>query len=195
MARAALLLACLLGLSGCAAVAGTIVGANVATVIHADKTIPDIVLSEQRGENCSLLHAARNEPYCQPAPPDPAETLAALANNRYCYRTLGSIDCYDRPDFMASGQTRVNFAAGFLPASRDPAPLAGIPAQAAKDETNSVPIASGALTPPAKAARTKGESAAGDTHAAAPAKTDPRLTGTPLAQVPPLVTLPGQGTY
>lgn len=199
MSRTALLLACLLGLPGCTAVAGIFVGANVATLIHADKTIPDIVLSEQRGTNCSLLHAARNEPYCQAAPPDPVETLAALANNRYCYRTLGRIDCYDRPDFMASGQTRVNFATGFLPAGRDTAPLAGIAAPAAKDETKSAAIASSALPPPAKAAmaepEAEAEGAAGDTATTAPAKIDPRLTGTPLAQVPPLLTLPGQGTY
>ena len=68
MARAAFLLISLLALSGCGALAITFVGANMATVIHADKTIPDMVLSARSGKNCSLLHASRNEPYCQSAP-------------------------------------------------------------------------------------------------------------------------------
>ena len=116
MTRTALLLACLAGLSGCAEMGLVFVGANMATIIHADKTIPDFAISAQKKQNCSLLHAAKNEPYCQPLPEDPRRALADLAATRYCYRTLGTITCYDRPDYMASAETRVRFDNGFLPA-------------------------------------------------------------------------------
>lgn len=138
MARVAILVLSLLGLSGCDPMSATFVAANMATVIHGDKTLPDYVFSSQTKKNCSLLHAARNEEYCQDDPPSDTAALADLADNRYCYRTLGGIDCYDRPDFLASGQTRVNFAAGgYLPERRQPLPhdlrdteglaMAGIP--------------------------------------------------------------------
>lgn len=138
MARVAVLLLSLLGLTGCDPMSATFVAANMVTVIHGDKTLPDYVFSSQTKKNCSLLHAARNEEYCQDDPPSDTAALADLADNRYCYRTLGGIDCYDRPDFLASGQTRVNFAAGgYLPDRRQPLPqdlrdneglaMAGIP--------------------------------------------------------------------
>jgi hypothetical protein len=138
MARVAILLLSLLGLSGCDPMSATFVAANMVTVIHGDKTLPDYVFSSQTKKNCSLLHAARNEEYCQDEPPSDTEALGDLADNRYCYRTLGGVDCYDRPDFLASGQTRVNFAAGgYLPDRRQPLPhdlrdteglaMAGIP--------------------------------------------------------------------
>ena len=162
MARAAFLIACLLGLSGCGFMAATFVGANVVTVIHADKTIPDMVLSARRGKNCSLLHASRNQPYCQSAPPDPTEVLAALADNRYCYRTLGRIDCYNRPDFLASGLTRVNFATGCLPANREPAPLAQ--RQAKGVPMAGIPAPAEAIAGPGAAAEPAGPAAAQPSH-------------------------------
>jgi hypothetical protein len=205
MARAAFLLISLLALSGCGALAITFVGANMATVIHADKTIPDMVLSEQSGKNCSLLHASRNEPYCQSAPPDPTEALAVLANNRYCYRTLGRIDCYNRPDFLASGQTRVNFANGFLPAGREPAPMAqrrakgvpmaGIPAPAEAIPAAPAAAAMSAKEAPAPLAAPAQAAKAATANVPVQKRIDPRLTGTPVAQVPPPAALPGQGTY
>ena len=128
MTRTALLLACLVGLSGCAEAGLVFVTANMATVIHADKTIPDFALSGQTKQNCSLLHAAEGEPYCQPPPQDARQALADLAAIRYCYRTLGDIICYDRPDYMASAETRLRFDTGFPAApsvaAPDPAPLA-----------------------------------------------------------------------
>jgi len=222
MARAAFLLICILSLSGCGAMALTVVGANVATLVHADKTIPDIVLSEQRGQNCSLLHASRDQPYCQSAPPDPTEVLAELANNRYCYRTLGRIDCYDRPDFLASGLTRVNFANGFLPASRTPGtlaqrpgdghPMAGIPARAApatmpettamSPKVSNPAVKDGSKDTPSQMEKMGGEQAFPPKDAAAmapptatPASVETGRTGTPVAQIPPLAAIPGQGTY
>lgn len=186
MTRAALLLACMCLLSGCDGLAIAFVGANMATVIHADKTIPDIALSSQRQKNCSLLHAARNEPYCQDPPPDQTEVLAELAGNRYCYRTLGGIDCYERPDFLASGLTQVDFTAGYLarpdasmPMAKKKAPLpvmAEVPAPAAEPTAGTEPAVS-------------------DPKEAMAAPTRPERVPPALAQVPPLAVEPGQGTY
>ena len=225
MARTAFLLACLIGLGGCEVMAVSFVGANMATLMHVDKTLPDIALSNQRNKNCSLLHAARNEPYCQSEPPDPSEALAALADRRYCYRTLGAIDCYERPDFLASGHTRVNFATGYLPDRDEPAPLAqrlapgspmaGIPAPGGPipDPPAAAPGGAPASGPadqmapkqaPAAPAAEPLAKVSAKPQAEPPIKPPgklpvdpaaPAATGIPLAQVPPLATLPGQGTY
>ena len=244
MARAAFLLACLIGLSGCEVMAISFVGPNMATLIHADKTVPDIALSKKWDKNCSLLHTSRNEPYCQSAPPNPTDTLAELADNRYCYRTLGRIDCYDRPDFLASGHTRINFATGYLPPDREPAsmaqrqakglPMAGIPAPAepiaepmaaspalastpaptsatapspaVKEGQKSMPAGKDAKKTPADLTTPRPKKMAADepmpahkdkamSLAAAPVPNNPKIPGIPVAQVPPLAALPGQGTY
>ncbi len=39
----------------------------------------------------------------------------------YCYRTLGGVSCYDRPDYTASSQTRIVFGDTLI------APLASAP--------------------------------------------------------------------
>ncbi len=203
MTRAALLLACMCLLSGCEGLVVAFVGANMATVIHADKTIPDIALSNQRQKNCSLLHAARNEPYCQDPPPDQTEILADLAANRYCYRTLGGIDCYERPDFLASGLTQVDFTAGYLarpdgsaPMAKKKAPppaMAEVPPPAAELAASAEPAApepkeamAASTPPPAPMALAPDE---------APTAKPPHPDRAALAQVPPLVAEPGQGTY
>ncbi|MFQ5775816.1 MAG: hypothetical protein ACE5GS_14940 [Kiloniellaceae bacterium] len=128
MTRSALLLTGLLALSGCGSAGLAFGGANLATLIGGDKTIPDYAVSRVAKQDCSLLHAARNEPYCQGPSRDPRAELAALSATMYCYRTLGGVTCYDRPDYAASSQTRVNFAYGLAP--RLAAPPAAGPADA-----------------------------------------------------------------
>ena len=222
MTRTAFLLASLLGLSACDPVT-MFAGANMATVVHSGKTIPDFILSSQSKKNCSIVHASRNEEYCQDHPPSQKEALAALADTRYCYRTLGGIDCYDRPDFLASGLTRVEFTAGgYLPEGSEPAPLAlrdppglamgGIPAPAGplepepvaapdqpqpqaqtESESGAKPGATG--TPPASLIRSA--PAGGTSLAQVPqAQVRPvQVSPAPRTAVPPLAPLPGQGTY
>ena len=178
MARTVFLVLSLFGLAACDPFTGTLVAANMATLMHGDKTIPDYVFSSHTRQNCSLLHASRNEEYCQDDPPSDTEALAALNANRYCYRTLGGIDCYDRPDFLAGGQTRVNFAAGgYLPDRNNPVPLelrdtnglamSGIPAPVAEipGARPAQPVMAKAPVDPAKK---PGE------RSAAPATAEPR---------------------
>ncbi|RMD61145.1 MAG: hypothetical protein D6826_10675 [Alphaproteobacteria bacterium] len=113
----------LLALSGCAPLLGTVAAANVASLMHTDKTLPDHAISNERELNCSILHTARNEAYCQPYPPDPRARLAAMARELYCYRTLGMVNCYTRPDYNAS-LSRLDYAYGYAPLPQPPLPPA-----------------------------------------------------------------------
>ena len=111
MTRIFVICACLLGLSACGG--GTsvmVVGASMATLIHADKTVIDLAVSNYTEQNCSILHTARNEEYCQAPELSEREKVAYMASTMYCYRTLGGVSCYDRPDYVASSQTRIVFS-------------------------------------------------------------------------------------
>ena len=118
MTRLPLLLVALLGLSACSPTGTAVLaGAGLVSLIYTDKTLTDHAMSQAFDEDCSVLHVEGNEPYCQKPPPegDRKNRMASLAASLYCYRTLGGVSCYDRPDYMASNQTRVNFAHGYLP--------------------------------------------------------------------------------
>ncbi|MFQ6017111.1 MAG: hypothetical protein ACE5KF_02855 [Kiloniellaceae bacterium] len=130
MTRIAVFSAMMLGLSACGSTAGVVMtGASLATLIHTDKTVADHALSWAREMDCSLLHAAKNEDYCRPRGGDAARAqIAVMSASLYCYRTLGGVSCYDRPDYTASSQTRVNFAYGLIPPRAD-SPLAALPAR------------------------------------------------------------------
>ena len=103
----------LLGLGACDTTAGVLMAtAGIVSFVHTEKTLTDHAVSYVTKENCTLLHTANNEPYCQ-EPDDgtsQAETEAdAMMAQAYCYRTLGAISCYREPDPMASAQARVNW--------------------------------------------------------------------------------------
>jgi hypothetical protein len=55
--------------------------------------------------------------------------MASLSASLYCYRTLGGVSCYDRPDYMAS-QTRLNYAYGYLPSTAPRGTIADAPVAA-----------------------------------------------------------------
>jgi hypothetical protein len=61
-----------------------------ATVIMTDKTISDHLISIASGKNCSTVRTELGMHYCEE---DEPKGEAAV----YCYRTLGSISCFDRP--------------------------------------------------------------------------------------------------
>lgn len=135
MTRLPLLMVALLGLAACSP-AGTaaLAGAGLVSLIYTDKTLTDHAMSRAFKEDCSVLHLEDNKPYCQKPPSEEGQTdqMAALAASLYCYRTLGGVSCYDRPDYTASNQTRVNFAHGYLPPAEaqgqiTKAPVAAMP--------------------------------------------------------------------
>ncbi len=101
-----------LGLGACSSAPGMVLAtAGLVSFVHTDKTLTDHAISMATEKNCSLLHSANNEPYCQDLESEKtaAELEAeALMAQTHCYRTLGAISCYRQPDTMASAQARVN---------------------------------------------------------------------------------------
>ena len=65
--------------------------AEGAFVVGSDKTIADHLISLNSGKNCSFIRKERGLPYCE-------EDEVTVQPNVYCYKTLGEVTCYDRPD-------------------------------------------------------------------------------------------------
>jgi hypothetical protein len=133
MTRLPLLLVALMGLAACdPATTATLAGASLVSLIYTDKTLADHAVGMALKEDCSVLHTVDKKPYCQDIPvEDHGEHMASLSASLYCYRTLGGVSCYDRPDYMAS-QTRLNYAYGYLPSTApggtiENAPVAALP--------------------------------------------------------------------
>lgn len=108
--RAARTLACILALTalpGCGAMTPypflAVVGGETMSLSTTDKTLGDHLASAVTGEDCSTLEALEKRPYCQPRRPriDPAESDPA------CYRTIGTVDCYDRNYKYATPSQRI----------------------------------------------------------------------------------------
>ncbi len=79
-------------LGGCAN--GIIPGfsqAEAVSVIGTKKTITDNIYSFYYGKNCSSLRTNRGLTYCEEDEVLPKAEI-------YCYKTLGRVTCYDRPD-------------------------------------------------------------------------------------------------
>jgi hypothetical protein len=122
MTRVFVICASLLGLSACGGEAGLILaGASIASFIHTDKTVVDHVVGYSTARDCSVLYLSEDENYCKPQVPVEPGQVAAMSATMYCYRTLGGVSCYDRPDYTASGQTRIVFGDTLV------APLASAP--------------------------------------------------------------------
>ncbi len=122
MTRVFLICASLLGLSACGGEVGLMMmGASVATLIHTDKTVVDHAVGFSTDQDCSVLYLARDEDYCKPLEPVEPSQVAYMSAALYCYRTLGGVSCYDRPDYTASSQTRIVFGDTLI------APLASAP--------------------------------------------------------------------
>ncbi len=108
------LVSCLaLGLGACdPASQGILVGANIVSLVHTEKTLTDHLASSMEDQDCSILHWVDKKPYCQPRSDQatvaggPIEGGAQQARS-YCYRTLGEISCYRMPDDTASSFARV----------------------------------------------------------------------------------------
>lgn len=108
--RPLLLMAALFSLSACGASPALLMtGASLASFIHTDKTLTDHAVSYATEKDCSVLNLSNGYDYCDPPEGREREQIAYMAANLYCYRTLGGVNCYDRPDYTASNQTRINF--------------------------------------------------------------------------------------
>lgn len=76
-----------LSVTGC----GTIVALEGASIVASDKAASDHLISWLSGKDCSVVRADRGLTYC-------AEDEVTIVPQVYCYKTLGSVSCYDRPD-------------------------------------------------------------------------------------------------
>ncbi len=122
MTRVLVICASLLGLSACGGEIGlAMVAASTATFIHTDKTVVDHAVSYSTDRDCSILYMSNDDPYCKPQVPIEPGQVAYMSEALYCYRTLGGVSCYDRPDYTASSQTRIVFGDTVI------APLASAP--------------------------------------------------------------------
>jgi len=77
-------------LGGCGLVPG-VAQLEGAFVIGTDKTIEDHVISYYSGKNCSTVRKELGMTYCE-------EDERRIEPLVYCYKTLGEVTCYDRPD-------------------------------------------------------------------------------------------------
>ena len=84
------LLACLAFLGGCGAIPGYAQVEGL-FVVGTDKTMEDHVVSLVSGKNCSLIRTEKDQTYCE-------EDEPVIKQNIFCYRTLATVTCYDRPD-------------------------------------------------------------------------------------------------
>ena len=77
-------------LGGCSLVPGY-AQVEGAFVVGTDKTMGDHIISLSSGKNCSTIREQKGLTYCE-------EDELQVRQNIYCYRTLATVTCYDRPD-------------------------------------------------------------------------------------------------
>ncbi len=87
----AAILACVAVLGGCAA--ATPFGAvEAVSVMASDKTLTDHAISVASGKDCSILRKEQGKTYCV------EDQVNPVYPQNYCYKTIGKVTCYDRPD-------------------------------------------------------------------------------------------------
>lgn len=70
---------------------GTFLAVEGATTVMSDKTASDHLISWMSGKDCSYVRTERGLTYC-------AEDEVIIEPRVYCYKTLGSVSCYNEPD-------------------------------------------------------------------------------------------------
>lgn len=106
LARYAAIASLGLMLGGCEAAVGTnamLFAASTATIINEDKLPTDILASAVTGMDCDTIRKTRDKgPLCRP----PSEQV--IEPPTYCYRTLGTVSCFDRPNPYGYEQRTIN---------------------------------------------------------------------------------------
>ncbi|MCG8511833.1 MAG: hypothetical protein MI741_21670 [Rhodospirillales bacterium] len=97
--KTAVVAAVVLVMSGCTFLPEATV-ANTATVIGSDKTFADHVISLASGKNCSTVRVERGLEYCE-------EDEVIPKPDVYCYRELGGVTCYEKPDMRRGDKGRL----------------------------------------------------------------------------------------
>ena len=87
--------------AACGTESVAIVGAGIASFIHTDRFPTDYIGELATGKQCDTLSALKfGTPFCH----DPVQVFQRPL---YCYRSLGSIECYATPDPYGTGARRV----------------------------------------------------------------------------------------
>lgn len=89
----------LLILSSCA-LAPPIAAVEGVSAVATGKPLSDHVVSYYSGKNCSSVRKSTGRSYCEEEELNPTPRV-------WCYRSLGSINCYDRPDPYGGNQRKV----------------------------------------------------------------------------------------
>ncbi|MGH6662529.1 MAG: hypothetical protein ACREB6_13400 [Rhodospirillales bacterium] len=87
-------------LAGCSLVPG-VAQVEGAFVVGTEKTLEDHIISISSGKNCSSVRKEKGLTYC-------VEDEIQVKPKVYCYPTLGSPTCYDRPDPHQGRQQRLD---------------------------------------------------------------------------------------
>jgi hypothetical protein len=75
-------------------------GVSVASVAVLGRTPFDAVYSAATGKDCSLVRMEQGKSYCRPEDPPPPAPV-------FCTRSLGVVDCWQRPDELPWRQRQV----------------------------------------------------------------------------------------
>lgn len=106
MLRMTVLSACLLGLTACdPSSQAMMTGASLVSLAHTKKTLGDHFNTWAFDKDCSTLEFVNGEEYCKEFEDETVN--AAPEKTHYCYRTLGGVSCYTKPDKSASAQTKI----------------------------------------------------------------------------------------
>ena len=89
--RTIITLSALLLLSACAALVTPVVAVEGLSAVGTGKPLSDHVVSYYSGKDCSSVRRNTGRSYCEEEELNPTP-------NVFCYRTLGRVSCYSRPD-------------------------------------------------------------------------------------------------
>ena len=90
----------LLFLSSCAALVPPVAAIEGVSAVATGKPLSDHIVSYSSGKNCSFVRASTGRSYCVEEEHNPTPKV-------WCYRTLGSVSCYDRADPHNGKQRKV----------------------------------------------------------------------------------------
>lgn len=90
----------LLLLGGCESIWRPVTAIDGATIIFTDKSLGDHLISAGSGKDCSTVRTEQGMTYCK-------EDEISLTPAVYCYRTLGDVDCFAKPDPYGLNQRKI----------------------------------------------------------------------------------------
>ncbi len=86
--------------SACAALVPPVAAIEGVSAVATGKPLSDHLMSYSSGKNCSSVRSSTGRSYCEEEELNPTPKV-------YCYRTLGSVSCYDRPNPYHGHQRKI----------------------------------------------------------------------------------------